>query len=191
MRTVQMTWSILLVTAATLFFSSCKKDDPAVPPNEEEVITTLKLNFVPVGGGPTLVFQFDDADGPGGNVPTQDSIKLATGTVYNVSLQVLNKTTTPVEDITIEVEEEAEAHRFYFEPSASSNVTVAGLDTDANGVALGVNSVWTTAATATDGTVKVTLRHYAATPPNKAAGDAVDSPKSNTDIEVNFISKTQ
>lgn len=168
--------------------TSCKKDK--VEENEEEVITTMKLTFVPVGGGSTVTYQFDDPDGPGGTAPTKDEIVLAPSKTYAVTVQLLNKTVNPAEDITLEVEEEAEAHRFYYSPQVGSNITIAGFDNDANGVPVGISSVWTTGGTAT-GKVKVTLRHYPATPPNKASGDPVDSPKSSTDIEVEFNTKIQ
>lgn len=174
----------LSVLMAGVLITSCKKDKPEEP-NEEEVITTMKLTFVPVGGGATLTYQFDDPDGPGGTAPTQQEIVLAPTKSYNVTLQLLNKTETPVADITLEVQNEATAHRFYYEPSAGSNITVSGLDNDANGVPLGTTSTWATGAVAT-GKIKVTLRHYAGTPPNKAFEDLVNSSKSSTDIEVEF-----
>lgn len=169
--------------------SACKKD-PIVEENEEELITTLKLIFAPVGGGASLTYQFNDPDGPGGIVPTIDEIVLAPTKTYNVTLQLLNATKTPVEDITLEIIEEADAHRFYYEPTAGSNITVSNLDNDDNGVPLGTTSTWVTGAIAT-GKIKITLRHYAATPPNKAVGDLVNSTKSGTDIDVEFNTKIQ
>lgn len=177
----------LLVASAVI--TSCKKDK-VEEPNEEEVITTMKLTFVPLGGGTTLTYQFDDPDGPGGTAPTQDEIVLTSSKSYNVTLQLLNKTETPVADITTEVAAESDAHRFYYEPTAGSNITVSGLNNDANGVPLGITSTWATGAVAT-GKIKVTLRHYAGTPPGKATGDLVNSSKSSTDIEVEFNTKIQ
>jgi hypothetical protein len=178
----------LSVLAVSLLATACKKDKEEE--NEEEVITTMKLTFVPVGGGTTLTYQFDDPDGPGGAAAVKDEIVLAPSKSYNVTVQLLNKTATPVADITAEVQAEADAHRFYYEPLAASNIAVSGLDNDGNGVPLGVRSTWVAGAAAT-GKIKVTLRHYPATPPNKAAGDSVTSSKSNTDIEVEFNTKIQ
>jgi hypothetical protein len=169
--------------------TSCKKDT-VEEPNEEELITTMKLTFVPVGGGATLTYQFKDPDGPGGTAPTQEEIVLAPSKSYNVTVQVLNEIESPAEDITLEVAAEPDAHRFYYEPTAGSNITVAGLDNDGNGVPLGITSTWTTGAVAT-GKTKITLRHYGGTPPGKAAGDLVSSSKSSTDIEVDFNTKIQ
>jgi hypothetical protein len=177
-----------IVVSASLF-TSCKKD-AVEETNDEELITTMKLTFVPVGGGSALTYQFKDTDGPGGAAPIQQEIELAPSRAYNVTLQLLNETKTPAEDITLEVAAEANAHRFYYEPAAGSNITVSGLNNDGNGVPLGITSVWTTGANAT-GKLKVTLRHYAGTPPNKAAADPVNSPKSSTDIEVEFNTRIQ
>lgn len=177
---------LMLVIAAA--GTACKKDKGET--NEEEVITTVQLTFTPQGGGTPLVYDYDDADGPGGSEPVIDQIILAPSTSYNVSVAFLNKTANPVEDVTEEVEEENTAHRVYFEPSAASGITVTNLDEDDNGVPLGLNSVWTTAATGT-GTLTVTLRHYPAVPPNKAANDPVDSQKSGTDAEAPFTTKIQ
>jgi hypothetical protein len=172
-----------------VIFSSCKKESNPET-NDEEVITTMKLTFVPVGGGTTLTYQYDDADGPGGNAPVQDVIALSPSKSYQVSVQLLNKTVNPVEDITTEVQAESDAHRFYYEPSVGSNITVSQLDNDTNGVPLGVNGTWTSGATST-GTLKVTLRHYPGTPPGKETADPVNSTKSATDVEVVFNTSIQ
>lgn len=179
--------SVALVLAG-LVFTSCKKDK--VEENEEEVITTLQLTFVPNGGGTTLVYDYDDPDGPGGTAPSIDEIVLSPLKTYSVSLTLSNKTVTPAEDITTEISDESDAHRFYFEPSAGSNLLISGLDDDLNGVPLGLTSSWTTGPVST-GTVKITLRHYPGNPPNKAIGDLVNSTKSGTDIEVTFNTKIQ
>ena len=169
--------------------TSCSKDK-VEEANEEELITTMKLSFVPTGGGATLTYQFKDTDGPGGAAPTIDEIVLAPSQSYNVTVQLLNEAETPAEDITLEVVEEADAHRFYYEPTAGSNITVSGLNNDGAGIPLGTTGTWTPGALAT-GKVKVTLRHYPGVPPGKAAADLVNSSKSNTDIEVEFNTKIQ
>jgi hypothetical protein len=173
----------LLGLLAVVLITGCKKDKGET--NEEEVITTMELTFTPVGAGSPVTFTYDDPDGPGGNAPTQSVINLNASSTYTVSLKLLNKTVTPTEDITTEVNDEANAHRFYFVPTAGSNITVSNLNKDGNGFDLGTTSTWATGAAGT-GQVKVVLRHYPADPPNKAAADPIDSPKSGTDIEVTF-----
>lgn len=184
MKKIRNSFVVAGLLAGILFLNSCKKESTPET-NDEEVITTMKLTFTPVGGGTAQVFQFDDPDGPGGSAPTQDNIVLNAAKAYTVSVQLLNKTTNPVTDVTTEVEEESEAHRFYYEPSSGANITVNGLDLDPNGIPVGINSVWTTGA-AGSGQLTVTLRHYPGNPPNKALSDPVNSTKSGTDITVTF-----
>jgi len=181
-------FGVLLFSAAVLLLSSCKKDDGEH--HDEEVITTLRLTFTPVGGGAAVTFQYDDPDGPGGANPTKDEIVLAPNKSYTVVAQFLNKTENPVADLTAEIITEGQSHRIYYTPSAGSNITVSGLSTDTNGLPLGITSTWTTGAAAT-GTMKVTLRHYAGNPPNKAENDPVNSTKSSTDLEVDFNTRIQ
>lgn len=187
MKTQLLKFSLFAIVGS-LLFSACKKDKPEE--NDEEVITTMRLTFTPVGGGAAVTFQFDDPDGPGGGAATQDTIRLAPARTYGVTVQLLNKTANPVADITTEVNDEANAHRFYYTPNATANITVGGLNNDAAGIPLGITSNWTTTA-ASIGKLTVTLRHYAGTPPNKALGDLVNDAKSATDIEVAFNTKIQ
>ncbi|MFT3980305.1 MAG: hypothetical protein QM687_07545 [Ferruginibacter sp.] len=172
------------ICSAILLFSSCKKFAEGEG-NDEELITTMKLNFTPVGGGTTQTFTFEDIDGAGGNTPVIDNISLAAGTTYNVSVELWNNAATPPENTTLEVETENEAHRFYYTPSAGSTISVSNLNNDDNGVPLGITSTWTV-GTASSGTINVTLRHYPGTPPDKQISDPINSPKSGTDITVDF-----
>jgi hypothetical protein len=173
--------SLPLLIAAGLF-CSCQKDKMGEG-NDEELITTMNLIFTPAGGGAPISFSFNDPDGAGGVAPAKDTILLNHSSSYMVRVELLNSTENPPVNITDEVQEESEAHRFYFE--TTGGVTVTGLNTDANSLPLGITSNWATAATGT-GTAKVTLRHYIGTPPDKQATDPVNSPKSSTDIEIVF-----
>lgn len=176
-------WAI----AGTVLLTSCKKFE-AGEDNEEEVITTMQLYFTPATGGPTLLYSFDDADGPGGNPPVQSEIVLDANTVYDLKLELLNRTVSPADTITNEVSEEGEAHRFYYTTSPGNNISVSNLDEDVNGAPLGINSRWTTGAAAT-GTIAITLRHYPGTPPDKQPADPVNSPKSSTDINIIYSTR--
>ena len=181
-KTIQF---LSLLTIGATLFTSCKKD-PVVEDNDNEVITTMQLRFVPLGGGTTVTYAYDDADGPGGAAPTKQTITLAPNKSYNVTLTLLNKTANPITDITTDINgAEAIAHRFYFASTANSNITISSLNNDPNGVELGTSSTWSTGAIAT-GKTTVTLRHYGGNPPGKAITDLVSSTKSSTDIEVQF-----
>ena len=182
-----LTYSILFFLLFAVLIA-CRKNRGES--NEEEIVTTFVLTFTPDTGGTALVFQYDDPDGPGGVNPSQDQIMLSANTVYDVTVQLLNKTTNPDTDITEEIIEESDAHRFYYEPSTGSNITITNLDTDSDGVPLGVTSTWTTSSVAT-GIVKITLRHYPGNPPGKLISDPVNSSKSGTDVEIEFETKVE
>ena len=175
-----------------LFFavviSACRKNRGES--NDEEILTTFTLTFIPTTGGTPLIFEYDDPDGPGGVNPSQDEIILAANKSYEVSVQLLNKTTNPDADITTEIIDESDAHRFYYEPSAGSNINVTDLDLDTDGLPLGITSTWSTTSAAT-GIMKITLRHYPGNPPGKLASDAVNSSKSVTDVEIEFATRVE
>jgi len=185
----QMLKGLLLTGAAAMIFASCKKKHDDHEHNHEEVITTMRLTFTPVTGGNAVSFEYDDADGPGGAAPTIQTISLAPNTSYHVALRAFNKTKNPVEELTGEISAEGGSHRFYFVPSGNG-ITVTNLNNDAAGVPLGLSSTWTTVG-AGNGTMRVVLRHYGGNPPNKAANDPIDSPKSSTDADVTFNTAVQ
>lgn len=184
-KTILFSWTALALSVVLL---ACKKETPEK--NDEEVITTVTVKLTPTDGGNPISFSYEDLDGPGGNNPTIQSIVLDSNKTYAVNLYVLNKTVSPTDTISNEILAEADAHRFYYEPSAGSNITVDSLDRDSNGIPLGLNSRWTIRTAAT-GTMKITLRHYAGTPPNKLEADPVNSPKSSSDIEIDFPTSIQ
>jgi len=169
---------MFLLTAVSLFSVSCEKDDKE-DPNEEELITTVRVSLVEQGTTTTQVFSFRDVDGPGGAVPTIDSIRINANKSYAATMQFLNESVTPAEDITAEVIKEANDHQVYFEPTGVSLVA-SNLNNDGRGLPLGVTSTWTAGGVGI-GKMKVTLKHK---PGTKAANDPVS--KGETDIEVEF-----
>ncbi len=175
MKKQLLKFSFLLFGASALLLTSCEKDKDEEE-NEEEVITTMELKFQPASGN-ALTYKFEDLDGDGGAAPTIQDIVLAPNTVYDVSILLLNKSVNPADTISNEVEEESVDHQFYFVP-AGVNISVNNLDTDTNGLPLGLTSMWTTAAAGT-GKMQVILKHK---PGTKAAGDPVS--KGETDIEL-------
>jgi len=177
---------LFAIAAFALAITSCKKD-VTEEENENEVITTVQLTFTPVGGGAALTYKWEDLDGDGGAAPVIDLVTLAANKSYNTEIVLMDKTKNPVEITSEEVLEEAVDHRFYFEPSGV-NITVSNLSNDPNGIPVGLTSTWTTGAAST-GTMKITLRHYENG--GKTLTDAVNDPKSSTDVEATFSTKVQ
>lgn len=180
-NTKNILWALPLFSI--LLFTSCEKDDPDVP-NEEELITTLVYTLTPQGGGTAVEFRFTDLDGDGGNAPVIVNGTLAANTVYDGVITLLNEAESPAENISEEVQAEAEEHQLFF-AVAGASATIAYADTDADGNPIGLLSTLTSAG-ASSGTLTITLRHE----PNKSATGVVAGNIANaggeTDIEVTF-----
>ncbi|MBK8227562.1 MAG: type 1 periplasmic binding fold superfamily protein [Flavobacteriales bacterium] len=187
MKTNLKYMAMALLTAAAI--TGCKKDDddpatPAPPPNEEELITTLRLHFHSANDVEHFHFEFTDLDGDGGNVPVIEADTLSADSIYTVTIEVLNESESPAEDITAEILAEDEDHQFFFQVSGV-NATMAYNDADADGNPVGLATTWTIGA-ASNGSVIVTLRHE----PDKGAAGVSSGDITNaggeTDIEVTF-----
>lgn len=178
--------SFFAIAVFGTMLTSCSKDDVAEE-NSNELITTIELKVTERGTSNTQSFNFEDIDGPGGQAPEIDEILLAPNKTYDVEIEVYDESKNPPVAIHEEIEEEADDHRFYFEPS-NANLTINGFDNDGAGKPLGLNSVWTT-TTAAQGNVKITLRHYENG--GKETSDPVNSTKSSTDAEVSFVFRIQ
>ena len=184
MKTRLLVFNFIMATA--IIALSCSSDDNPVPVNEEEVITTMTLTLVPQGGGDNVVLQTRDLDGDGPNPPVVTvSGDFSSNTSYDGSIVLLNETESPAEDITEEVEEEADEHQFFFQLGGTIDVTAAYADTDDNGNPIGL-SFTLSAGDASNGTLTVILRHQ----PDKDATGVSDGDITNaggeTDIEQTF-----
>lgn len=150
-----------------LSFSACSDDDAPPAENEEEVIDQVTLIFTPTGGAP-LSYSAEGAGGVNFTIPT---IMLDANTDYSLAIEVRN--TAEGENITEEIEAEAEEHMFFFgwtdglfaSPAGDGNIgatsrddAVNYADEDANGQPLGLSTTWTTANAAT-GEFRLILKH--------------------------------
>jgi len=178
-----MKTGFIYLLAAGCALSSCKKESQPAEENDNELITTIQLDVTKRGSGNQFTFIWEDPDGPGGDLPVSDTIRLDEQSVYDVRMSFWNKAVTPAENITSEITAESDAHRIYYDPSASTGITIDGLDNDVNGVTLGLNSVWTTTASPA-GNVTIVLRHYPEG--GKEPQDEVNSTKSVTDAGAIF-----
>jgi len=149
---------------------SCSNDDNTPAPiDEEEVITTMNVSLS--GNGNTIALQSRDLDGDGPKAPEITiSGSLAANATYSGSIELLNETETPGEDITEEVEAEDEEHQFFF--TASGAITgVSYTDQDGNNNPVGLAFELTTGETGS-GTLQITLRHEPKKPNDGTLADA-------------------
>jgi hypothetical protein len=175
MKQLAMGLAIVLVT-----LQACKTDPkPNMPPaNEGELITTLIIEATDSASGQKSIFKFKDADGEGGNAPSQfDSIQLSQNKMYSVKLILLDESKASVDTISNEVLNEGEDHLFNYTAS-NINITIRLDDSDINGLPIGLKSIWRT-GTIGDGKLKTVLKHQ----PGIKNGDPA---LGETDIEIEF-----
>ncbi|MFN5422213.1 MAG: hypothetical protein ACK5AO_03005 [bacterium] len=175
----------IVVSMLSVVFISCKKD-PVVDPNEEELLTTVRITLTEKISGVQSVFEFKDLDGEGGQPPSKfDQIILAKQKVYDCTLEFLNESANPVDNITAEIQEEGADHEIFF-TSTNSLVTFSNLSKDANNLPLGLTSTWTASNATGTGTLSITLKHK---PGIKASGDPIT--KGETDVALDFALAVQ
>jgi hypothetical protein len=124
------------------------------------------LSFTPLAGGDVLEFRWADRENDGS--PVVDGIVLLDADDYDVTVSFLNELEDPAEDITVEVEAEADEHQVFYTgtavegPATGDNpdavVTHVYADTDIDGFPVGLDNGIVTQAAGT-GTFIVTLRH--------------------------------
>lgn len=150
--------------------------------HEHEVITTVVLTFESGTSGEGIEVSWADPENDGS--PSVDDILLSNGTVYDVSVQFLNESEIPGEDLTPKIVDEEDEHQLFFtgsgvsgpaSDSSSALVQHAYADQDASALPIGLVNTFTTIATGTE-TLTVTLRHlpYEDGHATKTAGLASD-----------------
>ena len=156
----------------TILLASCSKDNETPEAvNEEELITTLKVTLVPVSEGNTIVLTTRDLDGDGPNEPEITiSSNVTAGVTYNGTIELLDETKSPADNITEEVEEEADEHQIFYTIGSGLDVSVTATNLDSNGYCLGTEFELT-ANTASNGSLTFTLRHEP-TKPNQGLSSA-------------------
>ncbi len=172
--------SLFLVMALLIVLPGCDSGEPDDGAGERELITRVTLTLTPMAGGTPIEAVAEDPDGDGANL-TIDPIQLVPGTTYLGTIELYDGVND--EDITAEVEEEADEHQFWYtaEGGIAGRVTVAVTDTDANGLPLGLAfTVTVTAGDAASGTLNVVLSHYDEGPKNGT--DRSDE----SDIDIDF-----
>lgn len=172
-------WILGLALATVM--AGCKGSDPE--PEENEFISTVQVTFTPAGGGSPITASWKDLDGDGGMAPTVTPLNLAANTTYTVAVKFLNETVSPVDDITKEVEEEADEHLVVFTPAPANLLQFTITDRDSRNFPIGLASRAVTTGAGT-GNLQVVLRHQ---PPVNGQPIKNGSPTlGSTDADVTF-----
>ena len=196
----------LLLGGALL--TACEDDDEApAAENEEEVITDVTLTFTnSADANDVVTASAQDPDGAGVQpLEIQDEITLTSGATYTLGLEILNALDPDdPEDIGEEIDEEDEAHQFFFaftdgafsDPDGDGNVDDSSdpinyNDEDDNGNPVGLSTTWTAGDPLEDGSFQVRLQHQPPVDgqPVKTATSGVDD--GEADFELEFVLNVQ
>jgi hypothetical protein len=175
----KLTYIMLFGTAA--LFTQCKDAGEAVTPDDEnELITSVTLSFKDAATGTTTSFSYKDADGDGGSQPTRfDTVSLKANTEYTLTVEFLDESKSPVDNITEEIAKESDEHLLIYTPSPATLLTYTYGDKDVNNYPIGLTGT-AKAGTAGLGTLKVQLRHQ------PGAKNGTPTPGSD-DVNLDFI----
>ena len=186
--------NLTILTILAIVISSCSKEDPKKPiiTNPQEVLTTILIKGYNQNDSLNTNYQFnykwEDLDGDGGNLPVIDTINLDSGIIYTCEIIILDKTKTPFDTVSNAIEEEKNAHQFFFTPSANliSKIKAEILDFDTNipslpvGLSFNLNTKSNQSFTTPIlGSLNIVLSHYDGVP-------KTIEKSSESDIDINF-----
>jgi hypothetical protein len=175
---------IIAIALVSVFsFSSCSNDDP-IAVNEGEVITTVTTTLTAGSRVVTLTSRDLDGDGPDAPVVTISG-DLTVNTTYTGTVSFLDEIANPVDDITVEIKEEAVEHQLFFQaPTAIGAFTYT--DADANGKPIGLAFTLKTGTAATTGNIVVILRHEPIKNAEGVASGDITNAGGATDAQITY-----
>jgi len=144
--------SLLYLTILTILIYSCSKDDPDGI-NEQEYISNVVISVTsPDGSLQTIDWDLSETN--------METINLKANSNYSVGLSFENRSDpTDIEDVTLEIIDEADEHQVFFEfADVSVDVTSANNDTKVGSRGILLKSVWSASSTGS-GIVRVYLIH--------------------------------
>lgn len=162
-----------------LFTVACSESSHDHDHGEHDVVTRITLTLVQSGTTDTLGGTWDDSDGPGGQPPTIDTLKLSANAVYSGVIRIYNATVTPIEDLTSTIVSEGDQHQFFFRATVDG-IVLMPTDQDVKGLPIGQQLRLITGGAGT-GSVGIDLSHYE-DPSNKDG----QTPSDETDISIDF-----
>lgn len=174
----------VLAIGSLLLLNGCKKATDPQPADENELITTVTLRFTQQGTTNTQAFSYQDKDGDGGAAPTKfDAVTLTANTSYSLTVEVLDESKTPTNNVTSEIKEKQDEHLFVYTASPTTLLTYTYGDLDSRNFPVGLTGTARTGAAGT-GQLNVRLRHQP--PINGVAVKNGTATPGSDDVNLNF-----
>lgn len=170
-----------IIALSALMLGGCKKDDPVVE-NPEELITTVNYTLTALDQSP-VTLTWRDLDGDGGDMPEITGGTLQSGIIYQGTLELLNETENPAEDVTEEIMEEDEEHQFFFATSDLLVISYADADVDGNPIGLS-----TTVTTGNPGAyeLNIKLKHLPVKDAEGVSTGDITNAEGETEVDITF-----
>ena len=163
-------WILIL---SIFVFAACNEAEAPEEENEVEIFTDVELIFTAEDGTVVRALAEDPTGGLGINSAfTVQPFTLKANTTYTLTFELVNRLVSPVEDVQLEIIDEADEHQMFFEftnnafssPAGNGNIqnrngAINYLDFDQNGLPLGLRTSWTTGGPLQNGTFRVWLAH--------------------------------
>lgn len=174
MKTIKL---LAFFVTGSILLTSCSDDDSPEPINEEELITRVVLDITETGTTNTQTVTWNEGD-------SNPNVVLEASKSYDVEISFFDASNpADIEDITVEVIEEADEHFVFFDNTSTITINNASDDIeDSDGVKIGVKTVWTAPAGTTAGVVRAFLIHE----PTTKTGDTRSDFGGETDVQVDF-----
>ena len=188
----------LLIISAFLLVISCDKGEPVVV-HEHEVFTRVVLEVKKDGETNFKKYTFeveghddhghddqgDDDHGDNDHGDEHTEVELDTNSTYHVGIFFYNDSDPDnIEDVTLEIIEEADVHQIFYEMTEISGFSIAAASDDikdSNGNPLFLKTNWTTTSE-TSGDVVAYLIHEATSKTGSTRADFGGA----TDVEIEF-----
>ena len=178
----------LLFISILLFVISCSKSEP-VAVHEHEVFTRVVLEVKKDGETNYTKYTFEveghDDHGHDDHGDEHTEIELDTNSTYHVGIFFYNDSDPDnIEDVTLEIIEEADVHQVFYEMTEISGFSIAAASDDikdSNGNPLFLKTSWTTTSE-TSGDVVAYLIHEATSKTGSTRADF----GGETDVEIEF-----
>lgn len=171
--------TILLMAVLGTGLTACDSTEPDDDgAGEEELITSVILTLQ--GGGETFTAKASDPDGDGTDFQIE-TLTIPSGRSYTGTIGVRDDVND--EDITEEIEAEADEHQFFYETGGAdaSRLTVSVTDTDGNSLPVGLAFTITVSGEEPgEATLRVILSHFDDEPKDGVTRS------DETDVDVTF-----
>lgn len=93
---------------------ACTEEEPTEPEIPEQVVTTLRYELIDPGTNETKVLYYQDLDGNGGNEPIIESDTLLANSIYFGTLEFLNESVSPTENVSDIINAAKEDYQVFF-----------------------------------------------------------------------------